>query len=277
MRYLSLFSGIEAATVAWQPLGWEPLAFAEVDKFASAVLAHHYPDVPNLGDVTKHKDWPAYEPDVIVGSTRIMNPGITGSGVYCHPNARRFRGFRRVIRMSHTEANPPPTGRATGRWATASRSRFSGGSENEFRWSRRSMPANKKPRKAYRPKPIIKPLGIRNHWLTEGDAHAILLAMEGDTFAEQHLADLVAHANVVSGIAMGRGDDLADRHCRSLMRVAIAIQERNLKTGTIKATELEEAAIRASMQITIEIMRKASNQEILRAAETVLKRMKGMA
>jgi len=51
MRYLSLFSGIEAASLAWEPLGWEAVAFAEVDPFASAVLAHRYPSVPNLGDV----------------------------------------------------------------------------------------------------------------------------------------------------------------------------------------------------------------------------------
>lgn len=37
MRYVSLFSGIEAATVAWEPLGWEPVAFAEVDPFCSAL------------------------------------------------------------------------------------------------------------------------------------------------------------------------------------------------------------------------------------------------
>ena len=53
IRFLSLFSGIEAASVAWLPLGWECVAVAEVDKFPSAVLKHHYPDVPNLGDVTK--------------------------------------------------------------------------------------------------------------------------------------------------------------------------------------------------------------------------------
>lgn len=52
MRYLSLFSGIEAATVAWAPLGWECVAVAEIEPFPCAVLAHHYPDVPNLGDVT---------------------------------------------------------------------------------------------------------------------------------------------------------------------------------------------------------------------------------
>ena len=52
-RYLSLFSGIEAATVAWRPLGWECVGVAEIEPFPSAVLAHHYPKVPNLGDVTR--------------------------------------------------------------------------------------------------------------------------------------------------------------------------------------------------------------------------------
>jgi len=53
MRYLSLFSGIEAATQAWQPFGWECVAVSEIEPFPCAVLEHHYPDVPNLGDVTK--------------------------------------------------------------------------------------------------------------------------------------------------------------------------------------------------------------------------------
>ena len=53
MRYLSMFSGIEAASVAWEPLGWECAAVCEIEKFPSAVLAHHYPHVANLGDVTK--------------------------------------------------------------------------------------------------------------------------------------------------------------------------------------------------------------------------------
>lgn len=53
MRYLSLFSGIEAATAAWHPLGWTPVAFAEIDKLPCKVLAHRFPSVPNLGDVTK--------------------------------------------------------------------------------------------------------------------------------------------------------------------------------------------------------------------------------
>ena len=53
MRYLSLFSGIEAASVAWEPLGWQPVAFSEIEPFPCAVLAQHWPHVPNLGDVTK--------------------------------------------------------------------------------------------------------------------------------------------------------------------------------------------------------------------------------
>lgn len=56
MIYGSLFSGIEAATVAWEPLGWSPAWFAEIAPFPNAVLAHHYPDVPNLGDVNG-KSW----------------------------------------------------------------------------------------------------------------------------------------------------------------------------------------------------------------------------
>lgn len=48
----SVCSGIEAASVAWHPLGWRAAWLAEIDPFASAVLAHHYPEVPNLGDLT---------------------------------------------------------------------------------------------------------------------------------------------------------------------------------------------------------------------------------
>ena len=48
-----MFSGIEAATQAWQPLGWECVGGSEIEHFPCAVLDHHYPDIPNLGDVTK--------------------------------------------------------------------------------------------------------------------------------------------------------------------------------------------------------------------------------
>lgn len=53
LRYLSLFSDIEATTLAWEPLGWECVGVSEIGAFPCNVLAHHYPSVPNLGDVTK--------------------------------------------------------------------------------------------------------------------------------------------------------------------------------------------------------------------------------
>lgn len=53
MRYLSLFSGIEACSVAWKHLNWECVGFSEIEPFPCAVLKYHYPDIPNLGDVTK--------------------------------------------------------------------------------------------------------------------------------------------------------------------------------------------------------------------------------
>jgi DNA (cytosine-5)-methyltransferase 1 len=78
MRYLSVCSGIEAATMAWHPLGWEPVAFSEIEAFPSAVLAHHYPDVPNLGDMTKFQEWPDLEPDVLVGGTPCQSFSVAG-------------------------------------------------------------------------------------------------------------------------------------------------------------------------------------------------------
>lgn len=78
MKYLSICSGIEAASVAWHPLGWEPVAFAEIESFPSAVLAHHWPDVPNLGDITKHREWRIVRPDLIVGGTPCQAFSVAG-------------------------------------------------------------------------------------------------------------------------------------------------------------------------------------------------------
>jgi len=80
MRYLSVCSGIEAATVAWHGLGWTPVGFSEIEPFPSAVLAHHYPNVPNFGDMTQHATWPI-EPetiDVLVGGTPCQSFSVAG-------------------------------------------------------------------------------------------------------------------------------------------------------------------------------------------------------
>lgn len=78
MIYGSLCSGIEAATQAWHPLGWKPAFFSEIERFPSAVLAHHYPDVPNHGDMTKFKDWPDHAIDVLVGGTPCQSFSVAG-------------------------------------------------------------------------------------------------------------------------------------------------------------------------------------------------------
>ena len=79
MKYISVCSGIEAATVAWRPLGWEAEAFAEIEPFPSAVLAHHYPEIPNLGDITKVA-WRKYAGAVglIVGGTPCQSFSVAG-------------------------------------------------------------------------------------------------------------------------------------------------------------------------------------------------------
>ena len=78
LRYGSVCSGIEAASVAWKPLGWDCAFVSEIDKPASALLAHHYTDVPNFGDMTQFKDWPDEPIDILVGGTPCQSFSIAG-------------------------------------------------------------------------------------------------------------------------------------------------------------------------------------------------------
>jgi DNA (cytosine-5)-methyltransferase 1 len=78
MRYLSVCSGIEAASVAWHDLGWSPVAFSEIEAFPSAVLRTHYPDVPNWGDMTKFQEWPDAAIDLVVGGTPCQSFSVAG-------------------------------------------------------------------------------------------------------------------------------------------------------------------------------------------------------
>lgn len=79
MRYVSLFSGIEAASLAWEPLGWEAVAFAEIEPFPCKVLEKRFPGVPNLGDVSK-VDWSPYAGavDVVVGGSPCQAFSVAG-------------------------------------------------------------------------------------------------------------------------------------------------------------------------------------------------------
>jgi DNA (cytosine-5)-methyltransferase 1 len=78
LNYLSICSGIEAATVAWHSLGWRPVAFSEIDPFARAVLAHHYPAVQLHGDFTTIDAGAHGTIDLLVGGTPCQSFSIAG-------------------------------------------------------------------------------------------------------------------------------------------------------------------------------------------------------
>lgn len=78
IKYVSIFSGVEAATLAWHQLGWEPVAFSEIDPFPSAVLSERFPDVPNLGDITQI-DWSEIgSVDLVVGGSPCQSFSVAG-------------------------------------------------------------------------------------------------------------------------------------------------------------------------------------------------------
>lgn len=78
LRYGSVCSGIEAASVAWHPLGWRAAFLSEIDPFPRAVLAHHWPDVPLHGDFTTIEA-SQYEPiDLLVGGTPCQSFSVAG-------------------------------------------------------------------------------------------------------------------------------------------------------------------------------------------------------
>lgn len=80
LRYLSVCSGMEAASVAWHPLGWTPVGFSEIEPFPCAILKHRFPNVPNYGSLTEHHTWPI-EPgtiDLLVGGTPCQSYSVAG-------------------------------------------------------------------------------------------------------------------------------------------------------------------------------------------------------
>jgi len=88
--------------VAWQPLGWQPVAFAEIEPFPCAVLAHHYPDVPNLGDVTEITDEQIEALgliDIVVGGSPCQD--LSCAGKRAGLAGERSSLFHEQIRIFH--------------------------------------------------------------------------------------------------------------------------------------------------------------------------------
>ena len=80
MRYLSVCSGMEAASVAWHPLGWKPVGFSEIEPFPCAILKHRFPNVPNYGSLTEYQSWPLTtgDVDVLVGGCPCQSFSVAG-------------------------------------------------------------------------------------------------------------------------------------------------------------------------------------------------------
>lgn len=78
MKFLSVCSGIEAASVAWQPLGFKAVGFSEIEKFPCRVLEHHYPEVTNFGSLLDWRNWNAEKFDILVGGTPCQDFSIAG-------------------------------------------------------------------------------------------------------------------------------------------------------------------------------------------------------
>lgn len=77
-KFLSVCSGIEAVSVAWDPLDFEPVAYSEIELFPSAVLAQRYPDIPNLGDMTQYANWKIPSIDILAGGTPCQSFSVAG-------------------------------------------------------------------------------------------------------------------------------------------------------------------------------------------------------
>ena len=103
MKFLSLFSGVEAASVAWEPLGFECLGVCENSPFPSAVLAHRYPKVHNFGDVTtltkeKYYETATEKPDIIIGGSPCQAFSVAGARAGTEdPRGRLMYDFIRIV------------------------------------------------------------------------------------------------------------------------------------------------------------------------------------
>lgn len=101
MKYVSLFSGVEAASVAWEPLGFEAMAFAEIEPFPCEVLKARYPEVPNLGDVCTI-DWQKFvqengRPDIIVGGSPCQSFSVAGGRTSLDGESRLMFEYLRAV------------------------------------------------------------------------------------------------------------------------------------------------------------------------------------
>lgn len=90
MRYLSLFSGLEGASLAWRPLGWECVGVSEIDPFCCELIKQRFPSVPNLGDITKVTEEQIRalgRIDVVIGGFPCQDVSVAGARKGFHDDA----------------------------------------------------------------------------------------------------------------------------------------------------------------------------------------------
>jgi DNA (cytosine-5)-methyltransferase 1 len=108
MKYATVCSGVEACSVAWEPLGWEPMWFSEIERFPCQVLAHRYPNTPNLGDMTKIQNTNEYQKsigsiDVFCGGTPCQSFSVAG----LRKGLADPRGNLALVYLAHVERLRP--------------------------------------------------------------------------------------------------------------------------------------------------------------------------
>jgi DNA (cytosine-5)-methyltransferase 1 len=103
ITYGSMCSGIEAATVAWESLGWKPSFFSEIKPFPCKLLAYHYPKIPNLGDITQIYENQIFKEsklDLLVAGTPCQSFSIAGQrGGLDDPRGDLALEFLRLVKI----------------------------------------------------------------------------------------------------------------------------------------------------------------------------------
>lgn len=104
MRFATVCSGIDAPSVAWNPIGWQQVFCSEIESFPCAVLKHHHPEVPNYGDMLKFEQWPQHSIDVLIAGTPCQSFSVAGMRKGLHdPRGNLTLGFLGVVEKYHPD------------------------------------------------------------------------------------------------------------------------------------------------------------------------------
>lgn len=136
-----------------------------------------------------------------------------------------------------------------------------------------SMPASKRPKRKYKPRPVVRPFG-RDGWKFEGQVHAALMSLDADRLQPEHLAHIIAHATMAGRMAEKVGDALALRHAESILRICQQIKDHPLYDGHIPVSDLDKLSLHASIGVTLDWLRERPNPIVNRVARECLEELR---